>query len=93
MSIAFTQGTWLKNSRAVSDWDGSNGTLADFYECASINRFSNLKRSLSFTARLAGQCLMQGTVGCRSLHGQVDTAAGSGQEWCPITTVGVQRFG
>lgn len=28
----FLLGAWLKQSRAVSDWDGSNGTLADFYE-------------------------------------------------------------
>jgi len=28
----FLLGSWLKDSRAVSDWDGSNGTLADFYE-------------------------------------------------------------
>ena len=41
MSDGFTQGAWLKNSRAVSDWDGSNGALADFYECASINPCSN----------------------------------------------------
>ena len=25
-------GSWLKASRAVSDWDGSNGRLASFYE-------------------------------------------------------------
>ena len=36
MIAGFNQGAWLKNSRAVSDWDGSNGALADFYECASL---------------------------------------------------------
>jgi alpha-N-acetylglucosaminidase len=29
---SFLLGAWLKNSRAVSDWDGSDGTLAGFYE-------------------------------------------------------------
>ena len=28
----FLLGEWLKQSRAVADWDGSNTTLADFYE-------------------------------------------------------------
>jgi hypothetical protein len=28
----FLLGEWLKQSRAVSDWDGSNGSLADYYE-------------------------------------------------------------
>ena len=29
---AFLLGAWLKKSRAVSDWDGSGGALAGFYE-------------------------------------------------------------
>ena len=28
----FLLGQWLRDSRAVSTWDGSNGSLADFYE-------------------------------------------------------------
>ena len=28
----FLLGAWLNNSRAVTNWDGSNGALADFYE-------------------------------------------------------------
>jgi hypothetical protein len=45
-SVGFAQGAWLNNSRAVSNWDGSNGALADFYECASISSCRNREACL-----------------------------------------------
>jgi alpha-N-acetylglucosaminidase len=37
----FLLGPWLKNSRAIANWDGSNGMLADFYEWNSRTQISS----------------------------------------------------
>eukprot|EP01050_Picozoa_sp_SAG11_P020321 SAG11_NODE_3402_length_2468_cov_1.162516_2_plen_193_part_00 len=37
----FLLGSWLKHSRAVADWDGSKGSLADFYEWNARTQISS----------------------------------------------------
>lgn len=69
----FLLGLWLKSSREVSDWDGSEGKLADFYEWNS---------RVQITTWAGGYSRREWSGMVNSYYGECSPGAGPAARYC-----------